>query len=355
VLTADIARATAAAVCDTVPARLSYLLPTFDGLRQTPGTYSTPLPRRLATPAGRPAPELAATLADHLRHLPWIAAVTVTGPAYLRLSVTSAALADLAARITAAGRACARSDALAHHDPVAARVGGWHAATTWAQAHALTAAEVTSRCAAAAGAPITSKVSERLPRERHATETVSAPDGATPSVAEFVAFAGRDAIRYALCRTGHPARPGSATLAVAVRHHRGNPGYAVRYAHAHAAATLRQAAGLGIDGTDGTEAAGCEARLLGHPLQRALLHVLSWLPERVAHAARRAEPRVLARYLEDLACAYYAAHETCPALPYAGGPDEPAAAQARLRLAAAVKTGLATGLDLLGVSAPDVL
>jgi arginyl-tRNA synthetase len=94
-----------------------------------------------------------------------------------------------------------------------------------------------------------------------------------------------------------------------------------------------------------------------------LLYELSWLPERVAGAARRVRPDVLAHYLEGLARAYFDGQEACPAarpgLAVPGvSPGERAAgpaAAARLWLAAAARTALHTGLGLLGVSAPDRL
>jgi arginyl-tRNA synthetase len=92
----------------------------------------------------------------------------------------------------------------------------------------------------------------------------------------------------------------------------------------------------------GTHTEQTEAALRCPPADQgewALLDALSWLPERVATAARRKRPDEFARYLEELARAVLAV------LP---GSD-------RLSLAAAARTGLAAGLDLLGVSAPDRL
>jgi arginyl-tRNA synthetase len=125
----------------------------------------------------------------------------------------------------------------------------------------------------------------------------------------------------------------------------------VRYAHAHAASTLRQAADLGLRPG---EAAESGSRLLTHPSEQWLLDELSWLPERVAGAARRARPDVLTRYLEGLAGAYFGSQEACPAMApgvRTRGPE----AVARLWLAAASRTALRAGLDLLGVDAPDRL
>jgi arginyl-tRNA synthetase len=147
---------------------------------------------------------------------------------------------------------------------------------------------------------------------------------------------------------------------LAAAHHLGNPAYAVQYAHAHAASALRQAADLGLGRG---EAAEFQPRLLAHPSEQALLSRLSWLPERVTGAARRARPDVLTHCLEGLARAYFDCQEACPAarpgMVVPGvSPGERAARQAaaaRLWLAAAARTALGTGLGLLGVSAPDRL
>jgi DALR anticodon binding domain len=191
-------------------------------------------------------------------------------------------------------------------------------------------------------------------------------------VADALAFAGSWAITYALASVapgtaaapdpcaaaahhlGNPAYSGSAVLpglCAAAAHHLGNPAYAVRYAHAHAASTLRQAADLGLRLG---ETAEFGPHLLAHPAERWLLDELSWLPERVAGAARRARPDVLTRYLERLAGAYFDCQEECPAMGPGVKTDGPGAV-ARLWLAAAAGTALRAGLDLLGVNAPDRL
>jgi arginyl-tRNA synthetase len=93
------------------------------------------------------------------------------------------------------------------------------------------------------------------------------------------------AIAYALARIP-PGATAHVSPCLAAAHHLGNPAYAVRYAHAHAAATLRQAADLGL-GLG--EAAEFGPQLLAHPSERWLLHELSWPPERAAGAARCAQ------------------------------------------------------------------
>ena len=262
-----------------------------------PGTYATPVAFRLAGGHPAKAVRIAMTFATALRQAGWVRSATVTG-GYLTVSVTADALAALAVRISQAGPACARSTALAGTTVTAPRDPDLVAAPDWAQARRLVSEFSSGRLAEAAGARI-------LPHD-HA-EREAAPNRQSPAgpVADAVAFAGSPAIRYALARIppGAPARPDPC---LAAAHHLGNPAYAVRYAHAHAASILRQAADLGL-GLG--EAAEFQPRLLAHPAEQWLLDELSWLPERVAGTARRARPDVLARYLERLADAYFDCHE----------------------------------------------
>jgi arginyl-tRNA synthetase len=105
---------------------------------------------------------------------------------------------------------------------------------------------------------------------------------------------------------------------------------------------MRWAAALGASGS---AAMPCPP---ADPAERALLDALSWLPERVAVAARRGRPDEFARYLEDLARA------AIGAMPFVGPGDDERLAVARA-LAQAVRTGIAAGLGLLGVDAPERL
>jgi arginyl-tRNA synthetase len=141
---------------------------------------------------------------------------------------------------------------------------------------------------------------------------------------------------------------------VPVRYHLDNPVYAVRYAHAHAASTLRQAADLGLGAGSAAGFAPCR---LTNPAERALLAALSWLPERVAWAAGSERPGEFARYLEEIAGTYRDCREACPALPFGGrgAPRDEPGIRARLWLVTATAAALAAGLGLLEVSAPERL
>ena len=154
-----------------------------------------------------------------------------------------------------------------------------------------------------------------------------------------VAYAGLDAVRFALARMPAGGTPPNAE--VIARHVLGNPAYAVRYAHAAAAAVLRWAAVLG------TRPGGFRPRLLVAPQELALLDALSWLPERVAMAARRGRPDEFAGYLEELAA------QTIDTMSTTGFTTISSISSERLWLAEAARTGLAAGLGLLGVDAPE--
>jgi len=302
------------------------------GLRPggAPGSYASSLPFRLTGPSAEPQ-AVAAFLAAALISEPNVATAAVTGPGYLTVTVTHDALAGLAVRMAQAGEACAASDTLRGRT-VPAAAADLAAAPDWPQARAALAAELTARLAAAAGAtPI------------YSPERPSVPPAAPHAgpVADALRYAGPDAVRFALARTPPDgAPPEAATLA---RHTLTNPAYAVRYAHAAAAAVLRWAATL--------EARPAEfrPRLLAEPEELALLDALSWLPERVVTAARRGRPDEFAGYLEELA------GRTLDTMSTFGFTNVSAISSERLWLAAAARTGLAASLGLLGIGAPERL
>jgi arginyl-tRNA synthetase len=316
------------------------------GLRPAgaPGRYAA----SIALSGGSSPRETAAALAAALDGISGVAQVEVTGPGYLTITLTSDALAAVAAEVSLAGPACVSSEALRGTSVPAPPPGDPLAAVSWEQARAKLAAGLTARLAAAAGAAMT----QDQPAERELVPPAPGHDRGSgegqrrsgglevPSdVAAAVAFAGRDAVLFTLARAV-PGRPLAPDREIIARHVPGNPAYAVRYAHARAASGVRWAATAPAAVTSATGALG------GGTLSReaaALLDALSWLPERVATAARRGRPDEFARYLEDLARVTLDVLSSAPR------------ARDRLALASAAQTGLAAGLELLGVSAPDRL
>ncbi|GBD28728.1 Arginine--tRNA ligase [bacterium HR31] len=131
----------------------------------------------------------------------------------------------------------------------------------------------------------------------------------------------------------------------------GDSGPYVQYAHARAASILRRAeeAGVLADEPDFAQATEYE-----RPVARVLLD----FPDVVAAAAAQRTPHVLAQYLLDLAAAwnayYNARHpDGSPATPVLQAP--PGLRGARLALVRQVRDVLRTGLELLGVPAPEVM
>jgi arginyl-tRNA synthetase len=403
VITRDVRRAV-----DRAVAAAGFRPGTDPGLRPTgtPGQYAASVALTLgANPRGT-----AATLAAALTGEQWIAAAEVTGPGYLVITVTPEALAAVADDVTAAGSACVTSSALAGLTVPAASADDPLAAANWEEARAALAARLTARLAAAAGATVADlrpEERERLTLPAHpssptgpeppvggASRRVANRDsgaGAGPhrcgdqktvpdakprsretDVARAVAFAGRDEVTFTLARA-IPGQPVQVDPRIIARRVPGNPAYAVRYAHARAASGVRWAAvsagektaspatAVAADGSDtvanfaigpGSRDSGGSG---GASPREKLLDALSWLPERVAIAARRGRPDEFARYLEDLASV------TVDVLSSASHPgnatrgDGRAPGTDRLTLARAARTGLAAGLGLLGVSAPERL
>jgi arginyl-tRNA synthetase len=305
-----------------------------------PGRYASTLPYLLATPRCPPR-QAAQALAARVAAQPWAAAVGAT-TGHLMITVTDDALAALPVRIACAAD-CTASDILRGLPVPAAPPADLAAAPSWPEAARRLTAAITSRLARAAGADISD---ERL------RPTQPAPPAPAPSVPIQTAlgYAGPDVLAWALI-THRPGWQPASLAGLPVQCRLGNPVYAVRYAHAHAASTLRQAADLG---RSRGEAVVFAPGLLGQPAERALLGALSWLPERVAWAARRGRPGYFARYLEELAGAYQDCREQCPALPFGGhsAPRQEDMIRARLWLVTAVGTAIAAGLGLLGISAP---
>ena len=298
-----------------------------------PGSYATSLPFLMASEAGAPPAEIAARLAGRLRGEPWIAAARVTGGGYLTVTVTDRALAGLAVRVAEAGAACAASDALRGTSVSAPASDDPASAPSWAAARRLVADAITGRAAQCCGATL------EIRPER------GTPPSQAPAAA--VAFAGQDAVRYALARSASGgAEPIDAVDLVPDGLE--SPFFLVRYAHAQAASVLRWAGDLGIARGE------FDAELLSHPAELELLAAMSWLPERVAAAARRRRPDVLARHVECLASRWLDCAEGRPALPFGGrrAPLNGAEASARLWLAAAAQAAIAAGLRLIGVAAP---
>jgi arginyl-tRNA synthetase len=125
-----------------------------------------------------------------------------------------------------------------------------------------------------------------------------------------------------------------------------NPVYYIQYAHARVASVFRQLAEKALEHD---QAVGIQAfDLLQEPHEKALMTSLSRYPEIIELAANNRAPQHLVHYLRDLANelhSYYNAHTFIV--------DDAALRNARLALIHATRTVIASGLGIIGVSAPD--
>ncbi len=127
-----------------------------------------------------------------------------------------------------------------------------------------------------------------------------------------------------------------------------NPVYYIQYAHARICSVLRQLRQKQWhwDSQQGTAA----LHLLTTPHEKELLRGLSRYPEVVETAAVAYEPGIIAYYLQELANqfhAYYNAHAFLV--------EEITLRNARLSLIVSTKQVLHNGLNLLGLTAPEIM
>jgi arginyl-tRNA synthetase len=163
---------------------------------------------------------------------------------------------------------------------------------------------------------------------------------------DMVDAIGVDAARYALARYSVDS-PIDLDLDLWTRTTNDNPVYYVQYVGARTAGVSRNAAEVGL-----TRGETFDPGLLGHEKELNLLKTLGDYPGVLVAAAELREPHRVARYLEELASAFHKFYDECRVLPLG---DEPITElmRARLWLNDAARTVVASGLGLLGVSAPD--
>lgn len=120
----------------------------------------------------------------------------------------------------------------------------------------------------------------------------------------------------------------------------GDTGPYLQYAHARVTQILRKAEAEGFGYAAVT--------VLAEPAEQSLALLLSRFGEVVAAVGETLQPHRLCGYLYELAGALSSFYEQCPVLK-----SEGEVRSSRLALCAATRRVLATGLDLLGIEAPD--
>ncbi len=125
-----------------------------------------------------------------------------------------------------------------------------------------------------------------------------------------------------------------------------NPVYYIQYAHARICSVWRQLANTGLQWSK--EEGLQELNLLTAETERKLLRHLANYPELLQHAAMHYEPHLLAHYLQELANLFHVYYNSEKFLV-----PNVELRQARLCLMRAIQYVLASGLALLGISAPE--
>ena len=356
------------------------------------GDYATNLALQTAKSAGLAPREFAARLAEAISRADGVASAEVAGLGFVNLRLAADAQVEVVREVLAAGQRYGTGEALAGRrvnlDFVSADPRQLSGARCAAVGHALgrilaaVGAEVSREhdagaqiadvafmadqrargfdlciyllgadhpyigrrgavAAALGGGPTTVEVLVGQP--------VNAVGHAVVSLADLVDAVGVDAARYALLRSSYTS-PLDLDVELWSKRTEDNPVFSVQYAHARLCSLARNAADLAV--THSPTGPGAHLGLLTADRESELIRTIGEFGGVVAAAAALREPHRVARYLEQLASAYYTFSDTCRVLPVG---DEPAGAlyAARLQLCVATRQVLANGLGLLGVRAPE--
>ena len=162
------------------------------------------------------------------------------------------------------------------------------------------------------------------------------------TVDDLIEAIGVDAARFLLVGRSHDTTL-DLDIGLAVQQNNQNPVYYVQYAHARICSILRNLPG------EGKRPAGeaVPAVTVG-PHERALLQALARFPDVLLNAADARAPHRVHGYLGELAAEFHVFYRHCRVLS-----DDADVTAFRAGICTAVRTTLAAGLGLLGVSAPD--
>ena len=166
---------------------------------------------------------------------------------------------------------------------------------------------------------------------------------------------GRDAIRFMMLDRKNDAEL-EFDLAKVIEQSKENPVFYVQYAHARIASVQRQAAAAFPENpVSEAEIRAADLSILKDESERGLMRLIAQFPRLIEQAAQTREPHRVVFYLYDLASAFHGLWnkgKDSPDLRFINN-DDRKGTLARLALVRAVRTVIANGLALLGVSAPD--
>jgi arginyl-tRNA synthetase len=175
------------------------------------------------------------------------------------------------------------------------------------------------------------------------------------TLAEVVDEVGRDAIRFMMLYRKNDATL-DFDLAKVVEQSKDNPVFYVQYAHARCASVFRQAreAMPGEDFSPAALLADADLSLLSDPGEVEIMRLVAQYPRVVESAAAAHEPHRVAFYLYELASSlhgFWNKGKDLPQLRFVN-PTDRNSTRARLALVEALRGVLASGLAILGVTAP---
>lgn len=166
------------------------------------------------------------------------------------------------------------------------------------------------------------------------------------SLADLVADIGADAFRL-LSLMSSIDQATTLDLALVRAQTMENPVYYVQYAHARIASIDRVRAERGIERLP---VGDVDLTLLSHERELDVLRCLTELPDTVLRACEDRAPYKVTTWVRKLAGCFHGFYHDCYVM---GEGISPELTQARLWLVEGARIGLAIGLDLLGVHAPE--
>jgi arginyl-tRNA synthetase len=168
---------------------------------------------------------------------------------------------------------------------------------------------------------------------------ISKRAGSYVTLRDLLDWVGRDAVRFFLL-----SRKADADFVFDIDLARAqteeNPVYYVQYAHARVCSVFAKSELAGLERADLAQ--------LTNPRELELARRIGEFPDVVAEAARELSPHSITFYLRSLAADFHSYYNAERILV-----DDEALRTARLALCAAVRQTLASGLSLIGVSAPE--
>ncbi|MBP9044464.1 MAG: arginine--tRNA ligase, partial [Spirochaetes bacterium] len=169
--------------------------------------------------------------------------------------------------------------------------------------------------------------------------------GKFSTMKELIDEIGVDVSRYFFIMRSLDSHP-DFDLGLAKRNSSENPVFYLQYAHARICSIFREAQKRGIN----TEISDFDIAHLDNPEAITLMKLMSKYPEEILDAAMTYEPHKIATFLMRLAQGYHRFYTEHRILS-----DDAEKTKAALALCKAIVVVLKNGLNILGVSAPEVM